>query len=158
MLWVAITGTLSISRKEAAALIDSTSNARFRPDVSYQTNYLVAARFDSGKARKAAKIGITIIKESEMLEYVRTGRFPETSTLTRPPHANNFPEIEWSLKHSPSLPYFLEYEGANGVITPRYVMVVGEGRGSNGQDYIGAFDGEWFKTFRRDRIRMYLRL
>ncbi len=29
MLSVAITGTLSVPRKEAAALIDSTSNARF---------------------------------------------------------------------------------------------------------------------------------
>lgn len=158
MLSVAITGTLSIPRKEAAALIDSTSNARFRPEVSYQTNYLVAARFDSGKARKAAKIGVTIITETEMQEYVKAGRFPETSTPTRPPHVNNFPEIEWSLKHSPGLPYFLEYEGADGVITPRYVMVVGEGRGSNGQDYIGVFDGEWFKTFRRDRLRAYQRL
>ena len=40
MLSVAITGTLSVPRKEAAALIDCTSNARFHPDVSYQTNYL----------------------------------------------------------------------------------------------------------------------
>jgi NAD-dependent DNA ligase len=52
MLSVAITGTLSVRRKEAATLIDSTSNARFHPDVSYQTNYRVAAHFDSGKARK----------------------------------------------------------------------------------------------------------
>ena len=73
---------------------------------------------------------------------------PRSSTPTRPPHVNNFPEIEWSVKHSPGLPYYLEYEGSDGVITPRYVMVVCEGRGNNGQDYIGAFDGEWFKTFR----------
>jgi hypothetical protein len=155
MLAVAITGTLSVPRKEAAALIDSTSNARFHPDLSYQTNYLVAARFDSKKARKAAKIGITIITETEMQEYVKAGRFPETSTPAQPSHVNNFPEIEWSMKHSPGLPYFLEYVGTDGMITPRYVMVVGEGRGSNGQDYIGAFDGEWFKTFRRDRLRTY---
>ncbi len=155
MLSVAITGTLSVPRKEAATLIDSTCNARFHPDVSYQTNYLVAARFDSGKARKAAQIGVTIITEAEMLEYVKAGRFPDLDVPTRPPHANNFPEIEWSVRHDPGLPYYLEYEGADGVITPRYVMVVREGRGSNGQDYVGAFDGEWFKTFRRDRLRTY---
>lgn len=158
MLSVAITGTLSVPRKEAAVLIDSTSNARFHADVSYQTNYLVAARFDSGKARKAAQIGVTIITEAEMMDHVKAGQFPETNTPTRPPHANNFPEIEWSEKLSPGLPYYLEYEGADGVIIPRYVMVVSEGRGSNGQDYVGAFDGEWFKTFRRDRLRTYQRL
>jgi hypothetical protein len=158
MLSVAITGTLSVPRKEAAALIDSTSNARFHPDVSYQTNYLVAARFNSGKARKAAQIGVTIITEVELMEYVKAGRFPETNAPTRPPHVSNFPEIDWLVKHSPGLPYYLEYEGSDGVITPRYVMVVSEGRGDNGQDYIGAFDGEWFKTFRRDRFRTFQRL
>lgn len=158
MISVAITGTLSISRKQAASLIDSTSNARFHPDVSYRSNYLVAARFDSGRARKAAQIGVIIITESEMLQYVKAGRFPDTGTPTRPPHINNFPEIKWSLKHDPGLPYFLEYESADGVVTPRYVFVTCEGRGSNGQDYIGAFDGEWFKTFRRDRLRTYQRI
>jgi hypothetical protein len=38
-------------------------------------------------------------------------------------------------------------------ITQRYVIVHSEGRGSNGQDYIGAMDGDGFKTFRRDRFR-----
>src|SRR6266700_2548786 len=80
MLSVAITGTLSVPREEAAALIDSTSNARFHPDVSYQTNYLVAALFNSGKARKAGQIGVTIITEVEMTECVKAGRFPETDT------------------------------------------------------------------------------
>jgi hypothetical protein len=158
MLSVAITGTLSVPRKDAAGLIDATSNARFHPDVSYQTNYLVAARFDSGKARKAAQIGVTIITEAEMMEYVKAGRFPETHAPMRPPHASNFPDVAWTVKHSPGLPYYLEYEGSDGVVTPRYVMVVSEGRGNNGQDYIGAFDGEWFKTFRRDRLRTYHRL
>lgn len=158
MLSIAITGTLSVPRKEAVGLIDSTSNARFHPDVGYQTNYIVAARFDSGKARKAAQIGVTIITEAELMDYVKAGRFPETGTPTRPPHANNFPEIDWSVKHDPGLPYFLEYEGTDGVVTQRYVLVVSEGRGSNGQDYVGAFDGEWFKTFRRDRLRTYQRL
>jgi hypothetical protein len=158
MLSVAITGTLSVPRKEAAALIDSTDNARFHPDVTYQTNYLVAARFDSGKARKAAQIGVAIITEAEMMGYVQAGCFPEANAPTRPPHINNFPEIEWPANHGPGIPYYLEYEGKDGVITPRYVLVVNEGRGSNGQDYIGAFDGEWFKTFRKDRLRVFHKL
>ena len=33
-------------------------------------------------------------------------------------------------QYSPGLPYYLEYEGCDGVITPRYVMVVSEGRGA----------------------------
>jgi hypothetical protein len=158
MLRVAITGTLSVSRKEAAALIDSTLNARFFPDVSYQTNYLVAARFDSGKARKAAQIGVSIICEVEMIAYVKAGQFTENNTPTRPHHVNNFPDVVWSVEHSPGLPYYIEYEGSDGVITQRFVLVVSEGRGGNGQDYIGAFDGDWFKTFRRDRMRKYERL
>jgi hypothetical protein len=89
VLSVAIIGTLSVPRKEAAALIDSASNARFHPDVSYQTSYLVAALFNSGKARKAAQIDVTIITEAEMMEYVKAGRFAETSTPTRPPHVSN---------------------------------------------------------------------
>lgn len=153
MLSVAITGTLSVPRKEAGALIDSTSNARFHPDVTYQTNYLVAARFDSNKARKSAQIGVTIITETEMMEYVHAGRFPQADAPTRQPHVNNFPDIEWSRHYSPSAPCYLEYEGSDGVITPRYVTVLCKGRGTNGQDYIGVIDGEWFKTFRRDRVR-----
>jgi hypothetical protein len=55
-----------LPRKDAAVLIDSTATARFRPD---DTNYLVTARFDSGKARKAAQIGVAIITEAEMMNY-----------------------------------------------------------------------------------------
>lgn len=153
MLHVAITGTLSVPRKEAAALIDSTSNARFHPDVTYDTNYLVAAVFDSGKARKAAKLGVSIITESEMMEYVHAGRFPENSSPHRPPHVNNFPEIIWSKKFSPPAPYYVEYEERDGIISQRFISVTCEGRASNGNDYVGAYDGEWFKTFRRDRFR-----
>lgn len=158
MISVAITGTLSIPRKQPAALIDSTSNARFHPDVSYQTNYLVAGRFDSGKARKAAEIGVAIISEAEMIAYVKAGRFTENNTPTRPPHVDNRPDVDWTHKYSPGQLYYIEYEDSEGVITQRYVLVTCEGRGNNGQDYVGAFDGDWFKTFRRDRIRKYDRL
>ncbi len=153
MVHVAITGTLSVPRKEAAVLIDSTSNARFHPDVTYETNYLVAAIFDSGKARKAAKIGVSIITEAEMMGYVRAGRFPENKTPERPAHVSNFPEIVWHKTYPAPTPFYIEYEDGSGVISQRYILVTCEGRASNGNDYIGAYDGEWFKTFRRDRFK-----
>ena len=91
MLHVAITGTLSMPRKEAAELINSTSNARFHPDVTYDTNYLVAARFDSNKAKKAAQLGVRIITEQEMHGYVAAGRFAPVDTPSRPPHPGQLP-------------------------------------------------------------------
>jgi SOS-response transcriptional repressor LexA len=153
MLQVAITGTLSLPRKEAAAHIDSTSNARFQAEVTFQTNYLVAAILDSGKARKAAKIGVAIITEAEMMQYVAAGMFPENAAPMRPVYVSHFPDIEWTLQHESGRPCFIEYEDGSGIVTQRYVIVHGEGRGTNGQDYIGAMDGEGFKTFRRDRFR-----
>jgi hypothetical protein len=153
MLRVAITGTLSMPRKEAAALIDSTSNARFHPEVTCDTNYLVAALFDTGKARKAAKLGVTIISEAEMMQYIQAGAFPENKTPTKPPRVSNFPDISWTKRHSPGLPCYIEYEDNEALFTQQYVHVTCEGRGSNGNDYVGAYDREWFKTFRRDRLR-----
>lgn len=92
------------------------------------------------------------------MQYIKTGQFTENDTPTKPPHVNNFPDIMWAKRHSPALAHYIEYEGNDGVITQRYVLVVSEGRGSNGNDYIGAYDGDWFKTFRRDRLRKYERL
>jgi hypothetical protein len=109
-----------------------------------------AVRLHTVQMRKAAQIGVAIITEAEMMQYVQAGRFTENDTPTRPPHVNNFPDIEWGKKHSPGLPYYVEYEESDGVITQRYLLVLCEGRGSNGQDHIGAFDCDWFKTFRRD--------
>ena len=70
---VAITGTLSIPRSEAVALIESRTNARFSPEVTYHANYLVAARFDTNKAHRAAALGIVIISEADMLGYIEKG-------------------------------------------------------------------------------------
>jgi hypothetical protein len=108
VLHIAITGTLSMPRIEAATLIDSTSNARFHSDVTFETNYLVAAIFDSGKARKAAKIGVSIITEAEMMEYIQAGSFPENKTPEKPAHVSNFPDIVWNKKYSTPIPYFIE--------------------------------------------------
>ena len=54
---VAITGTLSMPRSEVIKLIEEHTNAQFSPSVSYDTGYLVAARFDTEKARRAANWG-----------------------------------------------------------------------------------------------------
>jgi SOS-response transcriptional repressor LexA len=153
MLQVAITGTLSLPRKEAAALIDSTSNAYFHAKVTFQTNCLVAAILDSGKVRKAAKIGVAIITEAEMMQHVAAGMFPENVAPMRSVHVSNFPDIEWTLQHESGRPCFIEYEDVSGIVTQRYVIVQCESRATNGHDYVGAMDGEGFKTFRRDRFR-----
>jgi hypothetical protein len=87
--------------------------------------------------------------------YVHAGRFPENSTPEKPAHISNFPEIVWSKTYSTPTPYYIEYEDGSGVLTQRYILVTAEGRATNGNDYIGAYDGEWFKTFRRDRLRRF---
>jgi hypothetical protein len=153
MLQVAITGTLALPRREAAALIDSTFNAHFHAKVTFQTNYLVAAILDSDKARKAAKMGVAIITEAKMMQYVAAGMFPENAAPMRPVRVSKFPHIEWTLQHESGHPCFIEYEDASGIVLQRYVIVHSEGRGGNGHDYIGAMDGDGFKTFRRDRFR-----
>ena len=53
---VAITGTLSQPRAKVAELINATENARFVDSVTLNTHYLVCAKADSGKAKKAARL------------------------------------------------------------------------------------------------------
>lgn len=148
---IAITGTLSMPRSEAVALIESRTNARFSPDVTYHNNYLVAARFDTNKARRAAALGIVIISEVDMLGYVEKGLFPTTRLPDRPKHTNHFPEIEWKELFHPEKIAFIEYQDGGGLITSRYVMITCKGN-SGGNEYYGAYDAECFKTFRTDRI------
>lgn len=148
---VAITGTLSMPRREAVALIESRTNAKFSPEVTYHTNYLVAARFDTNKAHRAAALGIVIISEVDMLGYVQKGLFPSTRLPDRPKHTNNFPEIEWKGVFHPEKIVFIEYQDAGGLITSRYVMLTCKGD-SCGHEYYGGYDAECFKTFRIDRI------
>jgi hypothetical protein len=153
---VAITGTLSKPRKEIAALINACSNAEWVASVTYDTNYLVASRFDTGKAKHAAQIGVTVITESEMMEYIHGGSFPPNQRPTRPPQRMpdfKTDEIVWTETYDPKPFRLLEYCDNGGVITERFVFLAGKGVGSNGHEYLGAFDGEKFKTFRADRVR-----
>lgn len=152
---VSITGQLSMSRKEAVRLIESRTNACFSAEVSYDVNYLVASRFDTDKAKRAAKIGVSVISEAEMMEFIERGVFPENSKPIQPhTYPPNFrdDEIAWTEELTPLRLCFLEYSDNEGTVTQRFVLVARKGRGSNGYDYLGAFDNERFKTFRWDRV------
>jgi hypothetical protein len=151
---VAITGTLSMPRSEAAKLIESRTNAKFSPNVTYETNYLVAARFDTNKSRKAAEIGVTVISEQDMMEYIERGAFPDNKLPDRPKHiyVNNFPEVKWQETYHPERLVLMEYQDAEGVVTLRYVALTCKGIGSNEAEYLGGYDVERFKIFRVERI------
>jgi hypothetical protein len=62
---VAISGALSEPRSKVAELINATENARFVEALTLNTHYLVCAKADSGKAKKAARWGPTVISERE---------------------------------------------------------------------------------------------
>src|ERR1035438_10871848 len=98
---VAITGVLSIPRKSAAELIETRTNARFADSVTYDVNYLVASRFDSNKARKAAKIGVAIISEVDLMNYIQKGEFPENQKPVRSEERRVGKECRsrWSMCH-----------------------------------------------------------
>ena len=148
---VAITGTLSMPRKEAVALIEARTSARFSPEVTYHTSYLVAARFDTNKARKAAGLRIAIISESDMMRYVEAGSFPPVRLPDRPKHTGHFPHITWTETFHPERIAFIEYQDATGFVSSRYVMITCKG-GDGNNEYYGAYDAECFKTYRLDRI------
>jgi len=150
---VSITGTLSMPRRAAVQLIESHTNAQFSPDVTYDVNYLVAARFDTNKAKRAVQIGVTVISEAEMLHCIQNGSFPENSKPLRPdvPHCPA-DDVVWIEEYNPARLCFLEYSDAEGVVSQRFIRLSCKGKGGNGYDYLGAFDDERFKTFRADRV------
>ena len=150
---VAITGTLGQPRSKVAELINSTENAQFVESLTLHTHYLVCAKSDSGKAKKAARWGTAVITEREMNEHIATGRFPSTRLPVAPQRPNHFPEIEWQDKvvHERCL---LTYCDAFGQTTIRTVLVISSGHTIDRPDvkWIGGFDGPQFKTWRQDRI------
>ena len=150
LMTVAITGTLSKPREEFATRIDSTSNARFVTKVAGDTDYLVAARFDTAKARKAAIFGATIITEQDLESFLTDGYFPPRAH--RDTHVSNWPEITWTEVVADPYIYLVEYEDAGGDKSIRYVTVTMRGRNQQGIEYFEAFDGLAKKTFRVDRV------
>jgi hypothetical protein len=151
---VAITGILSLPRNKAVELIQTRTKAQFVNRISYEVNYLVASRFDTEKAKAAAKIGVTVISEAEMMGFIEKGEFPETPKPVRPEWRNPFrdDEILWTEEIQPERRCLLEYSDNEGVITQRLIRLSCKERGSNGYEYLGAFDNERFKTFRADRV------
>jgi hypothetical protein len=151
---IAITGTLSMPRKEAIDLIESRTSAEFSEHVTFDTNYLVAARFDTNKARRAAKIGVSVISESDFVQFVAEGAFPPNRLPDRPKYVreSHLPDITWEELFDPEVTVLMHYRDADGVESHRFVTMTCKGFGDNGVEYIGGFDAERFKTFRRERI------
>ena len=72
-----ITGALDgMKRIDAIVMIHNKTNARFVSMVSKNTDYLISSRKDTNKAARAKKFGTQIIDESEMMAFVRRGKFP----------------------------------------------------------------------------------
>ncbi len=149
---IAITGALSEPRAKVAARINATSNGRFTDNLNLETHYLVCEKHDSKKARKAALYGTAIISEAELRGFLDLGEIPsvELPKFT-PHHPNNFPTIAWSEVWDPARVYLLTYSDANGNISMRTVAATGRG-GDGTYEWMAAYDGPTFKTFRSDRI------
>ena len=151
---VAITGTLSQPRSKVAEQINATENAHFVESVTLNTHYLVCAKSDSGKAKKAARLGTSVISEAEMNEYITSGRFPSTTLPDVPQRLHHhFPEIEWEDKVEQER-CLMTYCDAVGQTSIRTVLVVSTGHTIDNPNvkWIGGFDGPQFKTWRQDRI------
>ena len=72
-----ITGALDgMKRIDAIVMIHNKTNARFVSMVSKNTDYLISSRKDTNKAARAKKFGTQVIDESEMMAFVRRGKFP----------------------------------------------------------------------------------
>ena len=72
-----ITGALDgLKRIDAIVMIHNKTNARFVSVVSSKTDYLISSRKDTKKAERAKKFGTQVIDQSEMMAYVKSGKFP----------------------------------------------------------------------------------
>ena len=65
-----------MKRIDAIVLIHNKTNARWVSMVSKNTDYLISSRKDTNKAARAKKFGTQVIDESEMMAFVRRGKFP----------------------------------------------------------------------------------
>lgn len=151
---VAITGELSEPRSAYAERINSTSNGRYVPSLTLETHYLVASKFDSKKAKKAARYGTAIIEEPELQSYLLDGNFPTLALPEKPAHSNNFPEIFWDTVYEKPRKYLLTYKDGGGNGSVRTIICTGEGHTLDKPStrWVGGYDGESFKTWRQDRI------
>jgi len=156
LVQIAITGTLSRPRHEFVLLLESRTNARFSEHVTYQTNYLVASRFDTNKARRAAKLGVRVITEHDMLSFIEHGHFPQTPLPTKPPsnwHPIDLDALEYEIIERFPEPriYYLKYKDHSGNESERFLLAMERVRGGT-HEYVAGYDQEHYKTFRIDRI------
>ena len=153
---VAITGTLSRPRHEIVALIESKTNARFSEHVTYETNYLVASRFDTIKARRAAKLGVKVLTEQDMMGFIERGHFEPTPLPVKPPsnwRPIDLDAIEYETIEQFPQPrvYYLKYRDSEGRESERFILAM-ERVKSGSHEYLAGYDHECYKTFRLDRI------
>ena len=149
---VAITGVLSMKRADAVRLIEEKTNAKFSPSVSWDTSYLVASRFDTEKAHRAARVGTIVINEAEMLAFISKGSFPVIPTLAQRRAPSNLPDLAWTHEADPEKSFLLRYRDRDGALSDRFISCVLLGIDAHGVQYVGGFDVERFKEFRVDRI------
>ena len=72
-----ITGALDKMRRvDAIQLVQNETNARWISGVSSRTDYLVSKRTDTRKASNAKKFGTKVINETQMMTFVKDGKFP----------------------------------------------------------------------------------
>ena len=75
-----ITGALDKMRRvDAIQLVQNETNARWISTVSKNTDFLVSKRTDTRKASNARKYGTKVINETQMMTYVKAGKFPSKS-------------------------------------------------------------------------------
>ncbi len=149
---VAITGTLSIPRKEAARLINASKNAQFVNSVTFHTSYLVSALADSQKVKKALKIGVEILTEDQLFAYLSSGVFPPAKAHEYHQPAPIPFEVEWTTKYSEARHVLIRYEDAYNSYSEREADLFAIGHSHSGVTYLSVLDDEGFKTFRADRI------
>jgi hypothetical protein len=149
---VAITGKLSVPRAEAARLINASKNAQFVDSVTYHTDYLVSALDDSQKARKARQIGVKVLTECQLFEYLKAGSFPRTQAHEYVRPAPPPFEVEWTEKFPAARRVLIKYRNAQQQYTERVADVFAIGTSRSGSVYLSVLDGEGLKTFRADRI------
>ena len=65
-----------MKRIDAIVMIHTKTNARWVSMVSKNTDYLISSRKDTSKAKRARKFGTQVIDQSEMMAFVKSGKFP----------------------------------------------------------------------------------
>ncbi|MDC0624684.1 BRCT domain-containing protein [Alphaproteobacteria bacterium] len=155
---VSITGTLeSMQRSEAAKLINEKTNATFNKGVTLETNYLVATDFTSSKAKKAAKYGVDIINEKELLEFINSGEFPQNLKPIKPIRENKN-LLNWKKDTiyydlvDPIIIHF-RYSDIKNEVSERMIILEALGVYKESYYFAGFNEGE-YKTFRHDRMKI----